>query len=318
MPKHEVTIPINVSTKVAGRFTLHVYRDGELRQTVGPFDNLVLNQGLDILCGGIPGGYGSAYVMTYVDVGTGTNTPSITDITLQTPLGNPQIYSSGGSSTYVAGPPAYHTITSVYTYPLGALVGNISEIGVGGAASNFNPPVSRPFLLFSRALIVDGGGSPTVVSLTSADQLVVTYEVRRYLDLTISTGSVVISGVTYATQTQIYSITSNFQGPNVLPPYGVSFFGAYTTQTLVSPTTSVIPGGGGTRLSSNMVFDAYSLGSFFRTCYATMDPSSWTSSIGSISLNLWDSWQIVMTPVIPKTADNALTLHFSFSFTQYP
>lgn len=315
MHNNNITIPVKV--RVGGIFTLRVYREGRLRQTVGPFDNLVLNQGLDILCGGtIPGDASTNYVMTYVDVGTGTNTPTITDTVLQSPLGNVQIYSSVGSTTYVAGPPAYHTLTSVYTYPLGALVGNISEIGVGGSSTGYNAPIPRPFHLFSRALIVDGGGSPTVISLTSADQLVVTYEVRRYLDLTTKAGSVTISSVNYSTQTQIYSVTSNFQGPSTQPPFAVSYFVAYTTQTLVSPTDSSIPGTGGS--SSNMVFDSYTNGSFYRTCYATLSPSAFTSNIGSISLKLWCFWQIVMTPVIPKTADNALTLHFSFSFTQYP
>lgn len=314
---NNITIPVKVS--VGGIFTLQVYRDGKLRETVGPFDNLVLNQGLDILCGGqIPGDTSPNYVMQYVDVGTGTNTPAITDTTLQSPLGNVQIASSYGGATYVAGPPAYDTVTNVYTYPLGALVGNISEIGAGGSSTSYNPPIPRPFHLFSRALIVDSGGNPTVISLTSADQLVVTYEVRRYLDLTPSTGSVTISSVNYATQTQIYNVTSGFYSPAAQPPYNVSFFGAYATQTLVSPTTATIPGSGVLRGSSDMTFDPYSIGSYYRTCYAVLSPSAWTSSIGSISLSLWGTWQIVMTPVIPKTADNALTLHFSFSFTQYP
>lgn len=317
MHNNSITIPVKV--KVGGIFTLRVYRNGQLRQTVGPFDNLVLNQGLDILCGGqIPGDSSTNFVMNYVDVGTGTNTPTISDTTLQSPLGNVQILSSQGGATYVAGPPAYHTVTYVYTYPLGALVGNISEIGVGGSSTGYNPPIPRPFHLFSRALIVDGGGSPTVVSLTSADQLVVTYEVRRYLDLTTNTGSVTISSVNYATQTQIYAVNSAFSSPAAQPPYSVSYFGAYTTQTLVTPTTATIPGSGVLRGSSDMSFDSYANGSFFRTCSAVLSPSGWTSSIGSISLSLWGRWQIVMTPVIPKTADNALTLHFSFSFTQYP
>lgn len=315
MHNNSLTIPVKV--RVGGIFTLQVYRDGKLRQTVGPFDNLVLNQGLDILCGGIPTGALNASVMTYVDVGTGTNTPTITDTTLQAPLGNYQADTSFSEATYVAGPPAYHTVTGVYTYPLGALVGNISEIGVGGGVPSGGAP-TRPFYLFSRALIVDGGGSPTVISLTSADQLVVTYEVRRYLDLTTNTGSIVISGVTYATQTQIYSVNTNITSPAYIVSANIRYFGSYTTQTLVAPTSTSISGSGSSRTSSNFIFDPYSLGSFFRTCYATISPSGWTSSIGSISLTLWGSWQIAMTPVIPKTADNALTLHFSFSFTQYP
>lgn len=315
MHNNPLSIPLKVS--VGGIFTLRVYRNGNLRQIVGPFENLVLNQGLDILCGDQNiGGSSSAAVIDFIDVGTGTNTPAITDTLLQSPLGNPQIYSSFGSPTYVAGPPAYHTVTYVYTYPLGALVGNISEIGAGGASTNYGPPVTRPFYLFSRALIVDGGGSPTVISLTSADQLVVTYELRRYLDLSINTGSVVISGVTYGTQTQIYSVNTGISAPNVKAPYSNTIFSGYSTTTLVTPTTTSIPGSAGP--SNNFTFDAYSPGSFFRTCYATISPSSFTTAIGSIGLNLWGKWQIVMSPTIPKTADNALTLHFSFSFTQYP
>lgn len=315
MHNNLLSIPLKVS--VGGIFTLRVYRNGNLRQIVGPFENLVLNQGLDILCGDVTfGGSTAASVMSFIDVGTGTNTPAITDSTLQTPLGNPQIYTSIGSPTYVAGPPAYHTVTGVYTYPLGALVGNISEIGAGGASANYGPPVARPFYLFSRALIVDGGGHPTVISLTSADQLVVTYELRRYLDLTTNTGSVIISGVTYGTQTQIYSVTTGITAPNVTAPYSGTIFNGYSTTTLVAPTDTSIPGSAGP--SNAFTFDAYSPGSFYRTCYATISPSAFTTAIGSIGLILWGKWQIVMTPTIPKTADNALTLHFSFSFTQYP
>lgn len=58
--------------------------------------------------------------------------------------------------------------THVATYPIGQIVGTITEIG-----ANFTTNSSTN--LDSRALLVDGGGTPTALTILSSEQLRVTY-----------------------------------------------------------------------------------------------------------------------------------------------
>ena len=62
--------------RIAGQYTLRKYKADthELVQEIGPFDNLITDQGLDRV--------GTANFANYVFVGTGTATPAVTDSTL--------------------------------------------------------------------------------------------------------------------------------------------------------------------------------------------------------------------------------------------
>ena len=82
--------------------------------------------------------------------------------------------------------PYYISHIVEYHFAIGAAAGNLSELGVGWASSGTT--------LFSRALILDSGGTPTTITVLSDEYLYVTYEHRFYPSETDATGSIVFTG----------------------------------------------------------------------------------------------------------------------------
>lgn len=190
----KATIPdgeahVNVNLHMKGRYQLTVRRHGEIVQQTPWFDNLILNQGLDIL--GLGGNNGSPErrPLQYCQVGTGTSTPNVSQLQLDSLLAGVGYTSSSFSSVSSGAPNYIRTHTIFYSFAQGAVVGNVSEVGVGLTPTAGN--------LFSRARVVDGGGNPTTIAITAIDQLTVTYALSIVPDVTQTNASVVISGVTY-------------------------------------------------------------------------------------------------------------------------
>lgn len=149
--------------------------------------NKIVNQGLDMY-GGITAypGYPAAATGAII-VGTGNTPPAATDTKLQTPLALAAFNTSTWNSTNNPTAP-YSTGTSSSTsFAVGAVVGNIAEIGLsftnGGSTIND--------LVFSRALI-QVGGSPGTITLTASDQLIVTYTLTATYAAD-TTGSIVVT-----------------------------------------------------------------------------------------------------------------------------
>lgn len=144
--------------------TVEVIKDGEVVNKIGPYRNMILDSGLDLL-----GGYSSDFA-DYMVAGTGNSEPSPSQTQLDSKLGG-SARSTGGSisrndvESYVA-------FTRTYTGAVGAFVGNFSEIGIGPNASGTN--------LFSRSLLRDVEGNPTSITVLADEQLRVTYELRMY------------------------------------------------------------------------------------------------------------------------------------------
>ncbi|MGL4641414.1 MAG: hypothetical protein ACRCVX_17030, partial [Shewanella sp.] len=181
--------PTNISVdsraKVGGEYMLQVFepKNGrlELVRETGWFDNLITNFGLNNI------GKNTA-LGPNCRVGTGNTAPAFTDTQLVAQVAG----NAGGSapSLVLAGAPDYQSTYSVtYEFPQGAVVGNIAEVGIGAAATGAN--------LFSRALIVDGVGSPVAIPVTAIQILRVTYRLSMYPSLTDATGTVSIGGVSY-------------------------------------------------------------------------------------------------------------------------
>lgn len=177
-----------------GEYMLSVLRGGEeiLRTPWRP--NIITNAGLDSLAQ-----TGSNATWGGLAVGTGTDPVEPTDVALASQLAH-----VGGSFSYlgvVSGNTCTHT--AVFTFPLGAVVGNISELGI----KTYN---STP--TFTRALVTDTNGSPTSVTVTAADQLVVTYRIVFTVDQSIQTATVVDpnSSISYTIQCGMEAMAPNF------------------------------------------------------------------------------------------------------------
>lgn len=190
IPKYtDVVQEIKNTTRIEGEYTFEVRKgNGDLVRTVGPFKNLITNQGLNSL-GGAIGGI-NVFNLNSLAVGTGTATPQVTDTSLQTQraLSNSkQLDFSGnlGVSFDYAG-----RLVQRYRFTQGQANGNITEVGIGFATtSTFN-------MLFSRALIVDGSGNPIAITVLPDEFLDVTYSLYAYPDLTNKVSTVTDSATT--------------------------------------------------------------------------------------------------------------------------
>lgn len=168
---------IQNQARVKGVFGITVIRgDGSVEKYSTP--NLVLNSGIATATSRSTG-ITSISLLTNCVVGTGTDVPLVTDTLLQSQVA---ISSNGVSQS---GTVSYDeildeiTCTTVmrYTFALGAVVANLSEIGIRPSSVTD---------LFSRALIVDGSGDPTTITVTADDQLIVDYTLTGTISRTVN------------------------------------------------------------------------------------------------------------------------------------
>jgi hypothetical protein len=264
--------------------------DGELRRSTGWFHNLVLNSGLN--------GIGSGVMVSSCYVGTGSTTPTAGDAALAAYLAQNNVVRSitPGAAT---SSPYYVKNTWVFRFNAGVATGNVSEIGI---AATGTPP--QP--LFSRALVLDGGGSPTTITVLSDEILDVTYEIRAYAPTSDWTGTISIGGDSYDVTVRPANVTT-VPSSGVGPGYEVLISGdafAYT-----GAIGAVTGGPSGTQVSrvtgSN---NAYSSNSYQRDM-------AWTFPVddaGDIESVLWRTsygdFQIGFSPAIHKTNTQTLAM----------
>ena len=171
-----------IALKLFGKFQLIVknVKTGKVTDT-GWIDNLVLNSNFDNAF--IPTGS----FFTYINLGTGSVVPTLADTSLDNFLVN---LSVGAASSSLAGAstdfvdPIYSTSAGwESTFALGAVVGNISEIGLSrGNNSDY----------LTRALITDGVGDPTTITLGVDDILTVNYRMGYEMDTSHAAGAITV------------------------------------------------------------------------------------------------------------------------------
>lgn len=281
------------------------------------FDNLITNAGLDML----GGAHGAAAFQTVTQdcyVGTGTATPSVGDTTLTTYLANTSTMSPGTQS-FVSGSPSYYTNTFTYTFAVGVATGTISEIGVGITTNNTGPI----YTLFSHALIVTSGGTPTTITILSNESLQVLYQLQLYNDTTTNTYSVSISGTTYTGSYLLEGYGTRGQSGN---SYSVGFPLAsngtgspliYLSNGTISGTVSGFISGTVLSYGALYGYGTYTVGTYTNTI-------TWTIPVGDGNLSGGISafavepticaYQFSVSPAIPKDSNHILTLEISFSW----
>lgn len=177
------------------RGRVHEFK-GSRRQLTGWMPNQILDEGRNIMASSSNwAGSGSK-----CQVGTNNTTPSVSDTQLLGYVAGTsviQAHSSGAQSST----PYYGWDLTTYRFGLGDAAGNLSEAGVGWNTAD------GPFLI-SRALIVDGTGTPTTVTVLGDEFLDVTYELRYYPPLVDVLGTVTLNGVQYDTITRAAAVTS--------------------------------------------------------------------------------------------------------------
>lgn len=153
-------------------------REGRVKRETGAFQNLITNAGLTRLA------TTSASLCNWCRVGTGSTAPAFTDTALENQIASHSTSNAGRGANVAEG---YCFANYTWTFPVGAVVGNISEIGTGWASDSNNT-------LFSRALILDALGNPTTITLLADEQLRVSWQQRRYWPTHDTTGTLVNEG----------------------------------------------------------------------------------------------------------------------------
>jgi hypothetical protein len=308
---------IDLQTKLAGEYRLVINRaDGNVEDT-GWFDNLILNQGLDLL--GNSGGQG---IVRYAQVGTGTSTPVVTQTALDARVAGAESSPAGAQAVTATneGAPLYRTLmTYAYPFAQGSVVGNITEVGVGTTAATGG--------LFSRARIVDNLGAPTSITIVALDQLTVYYRVRMIPPLADATGSVSISSTNYNYTMRVANVAS-FMNVQFLLNSSLNFSQAQNSGHVAYPAGSVLgpitgvptgtPGVDGTAVTSS-----YTTGTYYRD--ATFN---WSITQGNVVGGIqcirfiWPQtysamqFQVRFDTPIPKTNTNVLSLNVRYSWAR--
>lgn len=149
---------VNIEIGVKGRYKVLKKRDGKVTFDSGWFKNLITNQGMDFLSNG------SLYLGA-CQVGSSSATPAFTDVALGSRIAG----SNTASSSFSVNTTERYAIQQrTFTFFAGTATGNISEVGVGTSTTGST--------LFSRALVLDSGGSPTTVTVLADEDLVIVYQ----------------------------------------------------------------------------------------------------------------------------------------------
>lgn len=303
MPSHEIMVPVGVR----GFFKIEaVDQLTGRRRKLAEFPNLITTNGGNLL------GNNPSSAFTYCSVGTGNNVPSLADTTLQTFLASASGMVSGfPTRSAQAGSPYFGSTTFQFNFPAGTATGNLSEVGIGVANNGTN--------LFSRALILNGGGSPTTITVLASEALYVTYQLNQYVPLVDVTGSILISAVSY--NYTLRAMNANQVAWAIFPGDNSNISTANAYDGSIGSITSQPSGTSST--ATSVATNAYSAGSMQMTGSMTfgLTQGNFVAGIKSVSM-LWGAvansrgeFQIDFTSnPIMKDASHVLTLNVGISW----
>lgn len=155
--------------------------DGSERVAADWFPNLITNAGMNRL--------GAAVSATHAWVGSGSNAPQFTDADLQSPISKAGAFVGALDANGAVVASGYGWFRRTFRFAAGEATGNVSEVAIGWSNTSG---------MFSRALVKDALGAPTVVTILPDESLDVVYEFRIYWPVADVQSNAVITGTTYA------------------------------------------------------------------------------------------------------------------------
>jgi hypothetical protein len=250
-----------VTLGVEGRYTLRAIKPGRGVVREASFPNLITDMGMNSL--------GNDVAWNRMHLGTGTTTPAVTDTGLAA-FGTNVVNANPTVTTGNSGvAPYYGYARMVFTSAVGGATGNWTEIGISKQNTDG--------LLRSRALILDGGGSPTTFPVQSDEQFEGTYEFRIYVPTVDTPASITLSGTPYDTITRALRASDAVWAPSMVSP-GNPTDGLFRLATgsqintactwysgALAATTAANPAGTQNSTgSTSMIAAAYGAGNFYR------------------------------------------------------
>ncbi len=304
---------VNIDLQCEGRFKMEAVRPDGSRRFLAEFPNLITNAGLNNM-----GEYNG--FLSYCHVGSGNTAPANGDTALVSQVA--ETSQTVGSALQTAQPssPYYGSVIRTHRFDAGTATGNLSEVGMSpGPAGSFN--------LTSRALILDGSGNPTTITVLADEALDVTYEFRIYPPTGNVTGNISLDGNNYAYTIRAANVT---QVSSWGHPAGGARMGFGGNGNSVSAYDGAIgativdqPTGDETGYTSDLDHADYSAGTYQRSA---------TVTFGLVQANLADgiaallipvgqgqncgSMQVGFSPAIPKTNAQVLALTFRVSWSR--
>lgn len=249
-----------VCNQVSGQFvaTLWNPEHGVKMRVATP--NMILNGGMDRFATGAT----SPETAEHCQIGTSSTAVVATQSALSSWLASSNTLAATTTNGYVAGPPDYNQRVKTFRFAAGVGTGNLAEVGVGWGASGST--------LFSRALFLDGVGSPIVIPKTSIDILDVSYVLRIYPMATDVIGSITISGTAYDYTIRAANV-ANVSQPHSAEAYAYGYAlnqdpqysraAAYTSDLLARTGTHYEPSDT-SYTSANPSRSSYGSGNFYR------------------------------------------------------
>jgi len=290
-----------IAGHMSGHYTFIASRpDGSQRKF--EFENLILDQGLDRI--------GLGGVFNCCQVGSGSTAPVFGNTGLQT-----LVATKVSPETSVAGSqdsaPYFGWLRQRYRFAEGDAAGNLREVGIGWGSSG---------QLFSRALIKDGAGDPTVITVLSDEVLDVTYEIRLYPPLVDQEFSVTIGGVTHDCVLRAANVIGPGWQPVALASDGSS--DGCTVNPKAGPLGTIEQwSAGATGEEGDVTFEAYVNGTYKRVCLAefNVEQGNVSGGIGAVDIvsAFAGSYQCSFDPPIMKDDTNVLSLSFDISWNRY-
>jgi hypothetical protein len=347
----------NMNYRLKGEYTLTVSReDGTIRKKIGPFPNLITNLGLARITEGT-----WCYACA---VGSGSSTPTVTQTTLDNLLSvvaNPLSVSPPTPDVpmgLVRHPTTFTTgqaqlrETLRWRFPIGTVIGNVSEIAVGWQTGS--PLI---FQAFSRSLILDELGDPTTFTFVDTDILDVEYTLSMYVptddvshslfigtdEYSVTYRPIQISHSTPSSSWAIFGISGNTPGGfkfgygnpqngSRVTAYSPVAFTGWSQTGLQFDSTVGFASNNSEGNGRGMDFDTtpqvkngvYSLDSTFIWKFTS---ANYVSGIGwinlysfefNISQSLYTNRMIRIEPAVPKTNVHEFRITVRNTFARYP
>ena len=290
-------------------------RDGSVARDTGWFKNLITNVGMTriVRYDEIGMSWGQ-----YLAIGNGTGTPAFTDTALSgTQLGARKTTEGGSIDGFTA---TYYWHRRTHRWPTGEGTGTISEVAFFSAATGGE--------MFSHALLVDSGGSPTSIVKGADQSLDVYYELRNYPNLVDASGTIDVSGVSYDYVLRPFGLFDWFTNPwKVNTVEDISTSGnshyAYNNQGLIAISTITTTGTAlGFGATLGLTYEKYTgplpdynTGPYYTNNYIEANIDHWIGEIDWVRSYAGNTaWQFTLEKTVGggglvKTDEERLRLH---------
>lgn len=319
----------DIDFKLRGRYQLRRVKavTGEIVEETPWSDNLITASGIDSL-------FLNTTISLCAVVGSGNTAPAAGNTRLASFLAGTTTIQAFVNSTQYTTAPYYILQSKTFRFAEGVAAGNISECGI---ALTGTPSQANSVNLFSRALIKDGAGNPTSVTVLADEFLDLVWEYYTYIPYGLTgTFSQVIDGATVSfsyTLGVTYLSTTTESSAAQGQPYvsssnllrGISVFTHINNRpTYVSPDAA-LPGPGGqlsmAATSQNADVSAsaaYVTGAGYRDFTYTWNLNYGNITFRSIQFSSYAfAWAIAFSPSITKINTKKYTYTYRVTASNY-